>query len=46
MICSEGVLENDEKIYTGNALMEGGILIPRTSGDYCAFRFHFTKIDK
>ena len=40
------VLENDEKIYTGNALMEGGILIPRTSGDYCAFRFHFTKIDK
>ncbi len=33
----------DGKIYSGTALMNGGILLPRTWGDYAPFELHFTE---
>lgn len=37
-------LESDGRIYTGRALMSGGILLPRSSGDYYPFELHFTLV--
>ncbi len=39
-------IEGDDRIYTGRALMEGGILLPATSGDYCTIKLHITVNDK
>ncbi len=37
-------LESDGTVYTGRALMTGGILLPRSWGDYTHVEMHFTKI--
>ncbi len=37
-------LEADGKVYTGRALMNGGILLPRSWGDYYPIEMHFTEI--
>jgi len=34
-------LGGSERVYTGKALMAGGILLPRTWGDYTPVEFHF-----
>ena len=40
---SKYLLEETEEIYTGSALMNGGILLPRTWGDYYPIKLHFIK---
>ena len=37
-------LESDGSQYTGKALMNGGILLPKAWGDYCPIELHFTLI--
>ena len=37
-------LDADGKVYTGRALMNGGILLPRSWGDYYPVEMHFTEI--
>ncbi|MCH5210787.1 MAG: alpha-galactosidase [Oscillospiraceae bacterium] len=37
-------LETDGKVYTGKALMNGGILLPHTWGDYAPVELHFTEV--
>lgn len=34
-------LESNGRSYTGRALMNGGILLPRSWGDYCPIEMHF-----
>lgn len=34
-------LEGTDEVYTGNALMNGGILLPKTWGDYAPLELHF-----
>lgn len=38
-------LEGSETVYTGAALLEGGILLPRSSGDYFPVFMHFTAVE-
>jgi len=38
-------LEENRKVYTGSALMNGGILLPKTWGDYTAVDFHFKETE-
>lgn len=40
----EYVINGGNERYTGKALMSGGVLVPVTSGDYCSFEMHITKI--
>lgn len=35
-------LKGTEQVYTGKALMEGGILLPKSWGDYVPVEFYFT----
>ncbi|MDE6399131.1 MAG: alpha-galactosidase, partial [Clostridiales bacterium] len=35
--------EEGGAVYTGRALCEGGVLLPREKGDYFAFTLHFTR---
>ena len=37
-------LTSDGTVYTGKALMSGGILLPRSSGDYAPIEMHFTEV--
>ncbi|MDD6762760.1 MAG: alpha-galactosidase [Clostridiales bacterium] len=37
-------LETDGAVYTGRALMNGGILLPRSMGDYSPIEMHFVEI--
>ena len=37
-------LESDGKVYSGKALMNGGILLPRSWGDYFPIELHFTEV--
>lgn len=37
-------LESDGSQYTGKALMNGGILLPKAWGDYCPIELHFTLV--
>ncbi len=37
-------LDGEEYIYSGKALTEGGILLPRARGDYYAVELHFTEV--
>lgn len=41
---AEYAVSGYEGVYTGNALMKGGILIPVTSGDYCPVELYITKL--
>lgn len=34
-------LSDSDKVYTGKALMEGGVLLPKTWGDYFPVELHF-----
>ena len=36
-------VEGTEAVYTAEALMNGGILLPRTSGDNQPFTYHLVK---
>jgi alpha-galactosidase len=36
--------DNDDTIYTGAALMEGGMLLPDPWGDYTPIELHFTEV--
>lgn len=36
-------IEGSPKLYTGAALMNGGILLPKTWGDYCPIEIHLIK---
>ena len=36
-------LDNSDIIYTGDALMNGGILLPKSSGDYYSVMIHLKK---
>lgn len=38
-------LESDGGQYTGKALMNGGILLPKAWGDYCPIELHFTLVE-
>ena len=40
---SQYKIEGDLGIYTGAALMNGGILLPKTWGDYCPIEIHLIK---
>lgn len=37
-------LAESKEIYTGSALMNGGILLPKTWGDYAPITLHFLKV--
>lgn len=37
-------LESDGNVYSGKALMNGGILLPRSWGDYFPVELHFTEV--
>lgn len=37
-------LDNSDIIYTGESLMNGGILLPKSTGDYFPINLHFKKI--
>lgn len=39
-------LEESGNVYTGSALMNGGILLPKTWGDYVPLEFHFMKTEE
>jgi alpha-galactosidase len=39
-------LESDGSIYTGSALMNGGILLPASQGDYFPFELHFSETEE
>ena len=41
---AEYVINNGSETYTGNALMSGGVLVPKTSGDYSPIEMHITKV--
>ena len=41
---AEYVINNGSEIYTGKALMSGGVLVPKTSGDYSPIEMHITKV--
>ena len=43
---SQYKIEGDSEIYTGAALMNGGILLPKTWGDYYPIEIHLIKQDK
>ena len=36
-------VEGTDAVYTAQALMNGGILLPRTSGDNQSFMYHLVK---
>ena len=38
-------LEETGAVYTGNALMIGGILLPKTWGDYASLELHFRRTE-
>lgn len=38
-------MEENGEIYTGDALMNGGILLPKTWGDYAPLELHFLKTE-
>ena len=38
-------LEESDEIYTGSALMNGGVLLPKTWGDYAPITLHFLKTE-
>jgi alpha-galactosidase len=38
-------LEEDGRIYTGSALVNGGILLPKTWGDYAPVTLHFLQVE-
>jgi alpha-galactosidase len=38
------LLDDSEKIYSGKALCEGGILLPKSWGDYFPFELHFREV--
>lgn len=45
--CADAVSEmkkEDEKIYSGAALMYAGIPVPRLKNEYCAWQVHFTQV--
>ena len=35
------ILEGSGKSFTGKALIDGGILLPKVWGDYCPVEMHF-----
>lgn len=37
-------LNGSDKVYTGKALMEGGVLLPKTRGDYFPVELYFKKL--
>jgi alpha-galactosidase len=39
-------LDGDDSIYSGKALMSGGILLPRNTGDYFAVEMHLLKCEE
>jgi alpha-galactosidase len=39
-------LEGTENCYTGSALMQGGIVLPKTWGDYAAVSLHFIRTEE
>lgn len=39
-------VQGEQKVYTGSALMAGGILLPRMSGDDAAFDLYIEKVDE
>jgi len=41
---AEYVINNGSETYTGKALMSGGVLVPKTSGDYSPIEMHITKV--
>ncbi|OUP75861.1 alpha-galactosidase [Anaeromassilibacillus sp. An172] len=41
---AEYVINNGSETYTGKALMSGGVLVPKTSGDYSPIEMHIAKL--
>lgn len=39
-------LDGTEQVYTGAALMAGGVLLPKAWGDYTPVTMHFRKFEK
>lgn len=40
---SQYKIEGSSELFTGAALMNGGILLPKTWGDYCPIEIHLIK---
>lgn len=41
---AEYTVSGYDGVYTGSSLMNGGVLVPVTSGDYCSVELHITRL--